>query len=303
MNKLAYFSLGKIFIQNKIRKRAMIVLKSKPCSKLLLHGRCLGCFFDLHVNENIDYNVYEQFLKIKDILIKEKIEHIDLIGVGSILDEKQIKFIQIKKIFQELVYIDSIKTILIEGRIEYFDVDKINELRLISNNKFIEYGVGLESYSDNVRKYLRKEIDILEFIHFLRILKKNNVGVCTYLLAGIPKFSKENNFKDICNSIIKINKLYELFGVFGRINIYPLFIVKNTFLEEEYINGNINLFSNIDFYDVLLNCLDYINLKKYPIFIGIDDEGLSFKNSFLNSRLNVNKINNFNISQNLEELL
>ena len=104
-------------------------------------------------------------------------------------------------------------------------------------------------------------------------------------------------------SIIKVVDLYKKYRCRGRIALFPIFIAPNTPLEYLYNQKKYKLISIADVIKVLLEIKKYINLKKYPIFIGLDDENIS-QGRYLKAKNKKEKkflelINKFNYTQEL----
>lgn len=302
--KPAYWAKTKIFINGSPQKRLMIVFKTPPCQKALKGEKCFVCGFEAHSFGAKNYNLISQFNYLRDLIKKEGVEHIDILSSGSILDQKQIDYQQVLGLMKEAKEIKSIKSVLIEGRAEYCHLNKMKGVKKILNDIELEYGLGLESYSSYVRNtILKKELKLKDYINCLKKLTKINVGICTYLLMGIPKLSTAESLAETKKSIIKVVDLYKKYRCRGRIALFPIFIAPNTPLEYLYNQKKYKLISIADVIKVLLEIKKYINLKKYPIFIGLDDENIS-QGRYLKAKNKKEKkflelINKFNYTQEL----
>jgi len=306
MEKPAYWAKSKIFINGETQKRLMIVFKTPPCQKMVEKGRCFVCGFDIHSSgvKNPNYNLLAQFNFFKKTIKKNNINHIDILSSGSILDEKQINYSQILETIEEISKIKQIKSVLIEGRVEYCDLKKIKQIKQILKDIKLEYGVGLESFSDYVRnEILKKDLKIKDYINCLKKLTKINVGICTYILLGAPKLSLEKSLEDARKSIIKVVDLYKKYHCQGRIALFPIFIVPNTPLEELYNQGKYKLTNLGDIIKLLSEIKKEVDFKKYPIFVGLDDENLAnkvfLKTPDLETKRSLETIKKFNYSQRL----
>jgi radical SAM enzyme (TIGR01210 family) len=276
MEKPAYWTTNKIFINGECQKRLMIVFKTPPCRKVAETEKCFICGFEVHSRGVKDFNIVSQFKFLQDLIVKKNIEHIDILSSGSILDSKQINYEQVLKLIKEIKKINHIKSVLIEGRIEYCYFNKIKEIKKILGSIDLEYGIGLESWSGYIRNIiLKKDLKLKDYKECLKKLTKTDIGACTYVLIGIPKLSLKNSLKETKNSIIKIVDLYEKYHCKGRIAIFPIFISPNTLLEDLYNQGKYKLITLTDIMGILLKIKNKIDFKKYPIFVGLDDEKIS----------------------------
>lgn len=276
MEKPAYYAINKIFINGKPQERIMIVFKTPSCKKSAKEKKCFICGFDYHSKGVKNYNLTSQFKFLKKIIEKNKIGHIDILSSGSILDQKQINYNQVLKLIREIKKIKSIKSVLIEGRVGYCQINKIKEIKKILGNIKLEYGIGLESWSNYVRNIiLKKDLNLQDYIECIKKLTKIDVGICSYVLAGIPKLPLEKSLKETENSIIRIIDLYKKHNCQGRIAMFPVFIAPNTLLEDLYNQKKYELIDLRDIIEILLKIKNKIDFKKYPIFIGLDDEKIS----------------------------
>lgn len=304
MEKPAYWAKSKIFINGQTQKRLMIVFKTPFCRKLIEQERCFICGFDAHSSgvKNPHYNLLSQFKFLKDLIKKNKIEHIDILSSGSILDEKQINYQQVLKLIKTIKKIKQIKSILIEGRAEFCNLEKVKQIKQILGEIKLEYGIGLEVWSDYIRnEILRKDLELKDYINCLKRLTQLGVGICTYVLAGYPKLSLKKSLTETKNSIIKIVNLYKKYHCQGRIALFPIFIAPNTPLETLYNQGKYQLVNLQDILKILLEIKEKINLKEYPIFVGLDDESLAnkifLKPPKLKEKIALKKIIKFNSTQ------
>lgn len=272
----AYLAINRNFINKRNHKRLMIVFKTLLCQRVIQRKRCFVCGFDSHCKDVKNYNLVTQFKIPAELIKKNKIEHIDILSSGSILDPKQVDYEQVLKLMKKIRELKGIKNILIEGRVEYCDTGKLQQIKQILGNVELEYGIGLESYSDYVRNIvLRKDLKLKDYLNCLRKLTKIKVGICTYILAGIPNLSQDRSLTETKNSIIKVVDLYRKYNCRGRIALFPIFIAPGTPLEDLYNEGRYRLITLSDILNILLEVKQKINLKEYPIFVGLDDENIS----------------------------
>ncbi len=192
MKKPAYFSIDNIHIDGNPQKRLMVVFRTNPCSKYLEGKKCFGCGYEKHALEKNKPSLLEQYESVKNNIKKHNIKHVDLLSSGSLLDGKQASFEEFVVMFRDLAK-ESIDSILVEGRAEYFDEEKIKKLKDIAKPIKIEYGVGLESWDNRIRNDLiKKELNKKDYIELLKKTKQLGISTCTYLLYGIPGISKKS---------------------------------------------------------------------------------------------------------------
>ena len=276
MQKPAYWAINKIFINGRSQKRIMVVFKTPACSRILKGRRCFVCGFEYHSRGVREYNLASQLRYLNKEIVSKDIEHIDLLSSGSLLDSQTIAYTKVLGLMDEVKKIKTIRSILIEGRVEYCNFDKLQEIKSRLNGVDLEYGIGLEAYSSTVRnKILRKDLELEDYVENIKNLSKTNIGICTYILLGIPCLSLQDSFKEAINSIIRVVDLYKRYGCRGRVALFPVFIAPNTELERLYNEGKYKLMDLEKIVDILFYLHSKIDLRKYPIFIGLDDEGIS----------------------------
>jgi radical SAM enzyme (TIGR01210 family) len=256
----------------------MIVLKTPACRKAVEREKCFVCGFEAHSFgiKNPHYNLVSQFNFLEGLIKRGGIGHIDILSSGSVLDSKQIDYRQVLRLMKKIRKIKNIKSVLIEGRVEDCHFGKMKEIKKILNNIDLEYGIGLETWSNYARNViLKKDLKIKDYVKCLKKLTKIKVGICTYVLIGIPKLSLKESLEETKNSILKIVSLYKKYHCQGRIAIFPVFIAPNTPLESLYNQGKYKLTNLRDIIKVLSEIEIRVDFKKYPIFIGLDDEKIS----------------------------
>lgn len=302
LTKPAYWAINKIFLNRKNHQRLMIVFRTPPCQKAINKGKCFICGFEAHALKGKDYDIASQFKSLQGLIERKKIGHLDLLSSGSLLDGKQIDFGQVLKLMKTIKKIKYIKSVLIEGRVEYCQFDKIKKIKKILDNIKLEYGIGLEAWSDYVRNtILRKDLKLEDYINLLKTLNKFKVGICTYILAGFPSLSLKKSLTETRNSIIKVVNLYQKYHCRGRIALFPIFVAPNTPLEDLFNQGKYQLINLQDILKILSEIKPRIDLREYPIFVGLDDENLAnkifLKPSNLKEKEALKRIIEFNFTQ------
>lgn len=277
MEKPAYWSINKIFVNNKTQNRMMIVFRTPPCQKIIQGERCFICGFDCHCKNIKGYNIASQFRFLKKIIEQNKIERVDILSSGSILDEKQINYKQVLKLMEEIKKLKSIRSVLIEGRAEYCSLDKLRQIKEVLNkNTELEYGIGLESYSSYVRNViLKKDLNLKDYIACVKKLSEIDVSTCTYILMGVPELSSKDSLEEAKSSVLKVINFYKKHKYKGRIALFPIFIAPGTPLEDLYNQGKYNLITLGSIIDILSEIKNKVDFKRHPIFIGLDDEKIS----------------------------
>lgn len=275
MKKPAYFALNRICIDGVPQERLMVVMKTAPCIKFLENDKCLGCSYDKHCVAEKNPTLLQQFSFVRDEIRKNKIKHLDILGSGSILDTKQVDFAQVLELM-EAIGQEDLESVLIEGRVEFFDLEKIRKIQGLLGDIKLEYGVGLEAWSDNIRNdIIGKSLEKDDYINFVKKANENKVGVCTYVLAGIPKISAVESFNETVNTIINIADLYNKINHKGRVALFPFFVADNGEVNDLYDKSIYALITLSDIVGILEKVQHNVDFKLCHVYVGMDDEGLS----------------------------
>ena len=180
-------------------------------------------------------------------------------------------------ILRRVSEIDSVKRILIESRIEYITLERIEEIKSIIGKKKFEIAIGIESSNERIRnQIIKKGLSWEKLREKLLILKKTDTSLMGYVLIKPPTLTEEEAIDDAIQTCYDIVKLAEEVGVNVRLALEPTFVVKGTLLEEEYLAGK---FKPINLWNVI-KIIKKVH-KLCNIFIGVSDERLIEKISVL----------------------
>ena len=143
---------------------------------------------------------------------------------------------------------------LIDSRIVGIQIatrpDCINEeiAKLLSSYKdkyYVCVELGLQTYNDETGKFINRQYSSLDFSNAVNILNKYNINVVAHIMIGLPNETHE----DLENTIDFLNK-HSIQGL----KIHNVYVVKNTKLEDLYLN---KAYTPIDF-ETYLNELCFV---------------------------------------------
>ena len=216
-------------------KEFTVILKTKGCNWALGQwGGCSMCSYvqDSYIREITPKNIINQF----EFALTKKLDEINnstdnyvikLFNSGSFLDDNEISNEVRKHIFNKVVEIPQITEIVIESRVEYINEEKVKEIKDLSNGKYIEVAIGLESTDDHIRNnYVNKGLVFEDFLNAINLLKTYDLGIRVYLLLK-PPFLNEQAAIDDC--IKSIEDLIDL--KVHTISINPVNIQKDSYVE------------------------------------------------------------------------
>lgn len=134
--------------------------------------------------------------------------------------------------------------------------DCINEeiTKLISNYSdkyYVCVELGLQTANNDTGKLINRGYDNATFIKAVNTLRKYGIDVVTHIMIGLPNETKD----DLLDTINFINSL-DIQGV----KIHSTYIVKDTKLEEMYINGKYTPLTLEEYID--LACFALTHLRK-----------------------------------------
>jgi radical SAM enzyme (TIGR01210 family) len=258
-------------------QRLMIVLRTSGCAYDKNNSGCTMCDFKHHavnrsqINNQILMNQLEYALEQINLDSDEDFQ-IDLLTLGSFLNDKEISIEFRKNSFKKFAEIQKLKKILIESRSEYITESRLTELKnLLRSDQILEIGLGVETSNEKIRnQVLKKNLLDPDIRRVMNLCAKTNVNFLSYLLIGSMGLTEEAAVGDAINSANYIASLCKKKNVEFRIAFEPVFITQQTKLEELYLKGDyklINLWSVID----VIKATYHLG----TIFVGMNDEGLS----------------------------
>lgn len=122
---------------------------------------------------------------------------------------------------------DRIVGLSIGTRPDCINEDIVKLLHSYTDKYYVSVELGLQTSNDNTSKIINRGYESKEFTNAVKLLNKYNIDVITHIMIGLPG----ENIKDLKNTINFINK-HNIHGL----KIHSTYVVKNTKLEQMYIN-------------------------------------------------------------------
>ncbi len=216
-------------------KEFTIILRTKGCSWALGdYGGCSMCGYiqdstiekidQIHIINQFNYAFEE---KISEITSDEDDFIIKIYNSGSFFDDDEISADVREHIFKKIADVPKIKEVVIESRVDYITNEKLNIMKSILKDKYVEVAIGLETVNDYIRNnYINKGLKFKDFLDAIHLCKKNDIGIRAYLLFKPPFINEQTAIDDCANSIQKLVELK-----INTISINPLNIQKNSLVE------------------------------------------------------------------------
>ena len=226
---------------NKVKKNVyQLVFTSCGCDKA-----CSFCNygFDYHLTlEMVKPELEKINLNVPDLRVLE------LEANASFLSEREIPydlFIEVLKFIANR----GIPEIEIETHYTTITEEKIRVIReILGENQEIYFELGFESAQEDVRAIYNKDIDITEFLKTIRLCEKYNIGVLVNLLLGAPFLTREDQIRDVLESL---DFVFENTPEKTLCVLFPINIKENTMLKHWQDVGVYDQISSWEFVELL----------------------------------------------------
>ena len=272
-NMPAFHKITNVNLNGNASKRLFVVLRTNGCT----YNGCTMCGFKQNLNNTFEITNNKLIEQIKHCIentdfSKNNIEQIDILTPGSFLDDHEIGNEFRIKAMQMISRLPQIRKIFIESRTEFVDDNNLNILKNnLRKDQMIELAIGVESSNKHIRnKILKKALDWQNLEKVIQICSYNNIGFQSYLLIKPPTLSEIDAINDAVQSAKDIAALANKYSVPFRIAFQPVFIARNTLLENQYNSGEYSLLN-------LWSVIEVIKRTYHigTIIVGLSDENLS----------------------------
>ncbi len=235
LDKPVSFWIKEDRLLNKAGKEFAVILRTKGCSWALGdYGGCSMCGYiqdstiekidQIHIINQFDYALEE---KINEISSDKDDFILKIYNSGSFFDDDEVSDDVREHIFKKIADVPKIKEVVIESRVDYITNEKLNRMKNILKNIYVEVAIGLETVNDHIRNdYINKGLKFEDFLNAIHLCKKNEVGIRAYLLFKPPFLNEQTAIEDCASSIKKLAELKV-----NTISINPLNIQKNSLVE------------------------------------------------------------------------
>lgn len=210
-NKIAASDIRVGHVDGKAVKRLVIHLRSNGCG-WKKSGGCTMCGFWSETSQLKEKIHTKHFInQFKDVLKKFDIAQFPILSIynaGSILNEDEVPFFALEKIFNLVTQIPTIKQVVLESRIEYIDFEKVRCLKSILKEKELVIASGLESSNDTIRELcIHKGLPKKHFERYIEQTHSFGVKTSIYLLIKPPFLTEYEAIED---AVTSAKYLYDL---------------------------------------------------------------------------------------------
>lgn len=221
------------------------------------YGGCIYCSKmgsgDFAGNKELPLDL--QFKEVKEIISKKwpNAKYIAYLQANS---NTYGDIAHLKEIYEKVLNIDSdIIGLDIATRADCISLDIASYLGKLNKTKKITVELGLQSASDETKKFINQMETNDEFIYAINLLRKENIDVVLHIINGLPNENKE----DMLNTIQFINTL-DIQGI----KFHSLLILEHTKLGAMYKENPFNVLTLEEYVDIVV---DQICLLRGDIII------------------------------------
>lgn len=155
----------------------------------------------------------------------------------------------LRKKYYEAIESDDIVAISIATRPDCISTDTINLLKEINQIKPVFVELGLQTIHKESAEYIRRGYDLSVYDSAVEMLKSAGINTVVHLILGLPNETKAQmleSVKYVCDSKI------------DGIKLQLLYILKNTDLADDYLQGKFKALEFDEYLDIIKSCVEII---------------------------------------------
>lgn len=282
----AYHEVSDVRIDRSSARRLMVVLRTNGCEYDREKTGCKMCDFRSHavdpaVHQVTEADLFEQLTSVVNDSLPGQIQQVDLLTLGNFLNVQEVPEAFQTGALRYLSQIGSVKKVVIESRCNYVTGQNLRQLRNeLRPDQILELGVGVESSNRYIRNnVLNKALTWPMLRRTMLMARDANVSFMAYLLIKPQTLNEREAIEDAVSSARDVVDLARDCGVPLRIAFEPVFVTRNTDLENQFVHFKtyeiLHLRSVIEVLkrterEVLGN-----GDQNVSVFVGLSDENLS----------------------------
>jgi radical SAM enzyme (TIGR01210 family) len=205
-------------------------------------------------------------------LARPPVDQIDLLTLGSFFHPREVDAEARRMLLGRVARQPGVRRVLVESRAAYITAAALRDAReCLTPRQQLEVGLGVESANEAVRNgILNKGLGWDEVERVVRTCAAAEVGFLAYLLVKPHGLSEAEALADAVVSARQVAALCRAAGAAFRIAFEPVFVTRNTVLNDFYQRGEYRCCSLWTVVEVLRRCHGLGTL-----FVGLSDEGLA----------------------------
>lgn len=211
------------------------------------------------------------------------IDSLTLSNEGSILDSETFPIETLLMIAKCTNELRRVRKMTIETRLEFINVDVINDIKATAPRASINILTGFETLNSEIRdKTLAKRESVDSFVMGLDKVAESHSSLTSYILyKPSPAFNDEDAFEEATNTFLFLKKQCDLRGIPLSIRINPLYAAKGS--KWAMLARNTPSYQPPKLTDIM-RLAENIASQNIPTYIGLSTEGLKEGNLSYESR-------------------
>lgn len=174
---------------------------------------------------------------------------------------------------KEVAEVPDIVEIAVSTRPDCIRDDYLEELKKISvlYNFSITIELGLQTSNYHTLKYIQRGHGLAEYLDAAIRIKKYGFDLCTHVILNLPG--------DTIDDVIETSKILSVLGN-DLVKIHSLYIARDTFMAEQYANGEFEICTKEAYFERLRCFLEYLhpNIAVERLFSRIPEKDAIFSN-------------------------
>ena len=157
---------------------------------------------------------------------------------------------RLKRYYEEALSIPGVAGLTIGTRPDCIDREKLDYLQQLAATHDITIEYGLESILDDSLRRINRGHDFQSFLDAVKMTCGRGIKICTHIILGFPWENKTD----------WLNEADTLSGLpIDFLKIHQLHIVRDTVMEQQYLEGKLRLLSFEEYIDVIVSFLERLD--------------------------------------------
>lgn len=271
-NKALCLETKSLFIAGSSIKSLMIIFRTKGCSYAHKTGGCTHCSLSDNALDNITgKNLIAQFENCISEYKINNYQYIELLTLGSFLDEREMPEQAARHIFTYIRNNTHAQTVMIESRPEFINADKLYRYTAYLGGVRLEVGLGIESTNHYISSVMLKKGYSMDNVNdSLKVMSECDVGFVGYVLHKPVGLTEKEGIADSVETIKCIFDFGAKHNIKTRIALQPYYIARNSYSYQEYVNGRYTT-------PMLWSIIEVLKQTNHlgDISVALNDEGLT----------------------------
>ncbi len=215
-----------------------------------------GCSFcgsrgSAAVGVPVDLPVAEQLQKSKEYLIR-KFRAQRFLAYFQAYSNTYADADTLKNFYTQPLSDPDVVGIIVGTRPDCLPEDVLQLLSSLNSETYLWLELGMQTMHDRTLAAINRGHDHACFVAAAERCKALGLRVCAHLILGLPGESRE----EMLQSVMELNRL----GVDG-VKFHHLHILKGSRLEEEYLDGKINLLDRDVYVQLVCDCIEQLDAR------------------------------------------